>query len=159
MVALSNQHNHRRRCPSPQSQWACRHTRTHVLDARPRNIRESTRREELDDFGHLPLQCGIHLNSFRRERKARIRVSASIANPGGPRVLWCLRRRKSDVRCVLYSALKPVEVQILQERDLVLKELFAEESSAVEWAREYGARLRRQGWRDSPEDCSPSSAA
>jgi hypothetical protein len=85
-------------------------------------------------------------------------VSAFTADPGA-RVLWCLRRRTSDVRCVLYDASRPVEVRILQDRDLVLKEVFAEEAAAMEWAREYGTRLRQQGWRDSPEDCSPSSAA
>jgi hypothetical protein len=60
---------------------------------------------------------------------------------------------------VLCTGAKPVEVQVLQDRDLVLKERFAEESAAIEWAHEYGERLRKQGWRDSPEDCSPSSAA
>jgi hypothetical protein len=48
---------------------------------------------------------------------------------------------------------------VLQERDLVLKEQFASEEIAVRWAAEYRARLEQQGWRDSPEDCSPSSAA
>ena len=46
--------------------------------------------------------------------------------PGG-RVLWCLRRRSSDVSCVLYGDRLPVEVQVLQDRDVVLSELFAEE--------------------------------
>jgi hypothetical protein len=96
--------------------------------------------------------------SIWRERKGRQRVSAFTADPGA-RVLWCLRRRTSDVRCVLYAAVLPVEVQILQDRDVVLKERFAQETAAVEWAREYGSRLRQQGWRDSPEDFSPSSAA
>jgi hypothetical protein len=60
---------------------------------------------------------------------------------------------------VLYSGVKPVEVQILQDRDPVLKELFADEQGAMGWAQEYRTRLKEHGWRDSPEDCSPSSAA
>ena len=77
----------------------------------------------------------------------------------GARLLWCLRRRKSDVRCVLYPASSPVEIVVLQDRDVVLRELFAEESGALVWAREYAIRLRQHGWSESPEDCSPSSAA
>ena len=64
----------------------------------------------------------------------------------GARVLWCLRRRASDVRCVLYAIGVPVEVHIVQDRDLVLKEIFPAEDFA-------------NGWRPHPEDCSPSSAA
>jgi hypothetical protein len=60
---------------------------------------------------------------------------------------------------VLYSDAKPVEIQVLQDRDVVLRELFAHESGALDWAREYGDRLKQHGWHDSPEDCSPSSAA
>jgi hypothetical protein len=52
-----------------------------------------------------------------------------------------------------------VEVQVLQERDLVLKEVFPTESAAVGWADEYCARLKQQGWHDSPEQRSPWSAA
>lgn len=52
-----------------------------------------------------------------------------------------------------------VEVQVLQERDLVLKELFPTESAASDWADEYRERLKQQGWHDSPEQRSPSSAA
>jgi hypothetical protein len=43
----------------------------------------------------------------------------------------------------------PVEVQILQDRDLVLTELFQEEWLAERWARAYEERLRGQGWMDS----------
>jgi hypothetical protein len=68
----------------------------------------------------------------------------------GARVLWCLRRRTSDVRCVLISGGVPVEVQVLQDRDVVLKELFQEEWLAERWARAYEDRLRGQGWHDSP---------
>ena len=63
------------------------------------------------------------------------------------------------MRCVVYVAPAAAEVQILQERDLVLKELFPSEAAAVSWADEYRGRLKQQGWHDSPADCSPSSAA
>ena len=77
----------------------------------------------------------------------------------GARVLWCLRRRASDVRCVLYAAAVPIEVHIVQDRDLVLKERFPTEALAIEWAGAYSQRLQEHGWRPRPEDCSPSSAA
>ena len=83
----------------------------------------------------------------------------TYTNDPGARVLWCLRRRKTDVRCVLYAAARPYEVAVLQERDVVLREMFAEESAALAWAREYADRLRQHGWHDSPEQSSPSSAA
>jgi hypothetical protein len=67
-------------------------------------------------------------------------------------VLWCLRRRKSDVRCVIYGGRPPVEVQVLQEREVVLTERFAEEWIALNWARIYADRLRQQGWNDSSAD-------
>jgi len=70
----------------------------------------------------------------------------------GARVLWCLRRRKSDVRCVIYPRAMPVEVQVVQDRDIVLTERFQEEWLAVSWARVYGDRLKQQGWYDSPGD-------
>lgn len=75
------------------------------------------------------------------------------------RVLWCLRRRASDVRCVLHAAASPVTVQVLQDRDVVLSESFFTEAIALAWAAAYAQRLKEQGWRDSPQDCSPSSAA
>ena len=68
----------------------------------------------------------------------------------GARVLWCLRRRKSDVRCVVFPDVRPVEVQVLQDRDVVLTELFAEEWLALSWARVYADRLKEQGWQESP---------
>ena len=77
---------------------------------------------------------------------------------GGP-VLWCLRRRVSDVRCVLHVGSVAADVHVLQERELVLSERFPSEAAARRWADEYRARLLRQGWRDGPDDCSPSSAA
>ena len=67
----------------------------------------------------------------------------------GARVLWCLRRRLSDVRCVLYSDGLPIEVQVLQDRDLVLTEMFPEERLALRWAHAYGERLKQQGWQEA----------
>ena len=67
----------------------------------------------------------------------------------GARVLWCLRRRLSDVRCVMYDGM-PVEVQVLQDRDVVLTEMFPEERLALRWAQVYGDRLKQQGWHDTP---------
>ena len=74
-------------------------------------------------------------------------MSSPNAFPGA-RVLWCLRRRSSDVRCVLYGDAPPVEVRILQDRDIVLAELFPEERLALNWAQAYGARLKQQGWQE-----------
>ena len=78
----------------------------------------------------------------------------SIVQPGA-RVLWCLRRRLSDVRCVLYAEGMPIEVQILQDRDVVLTELFPEEHLALRWADAYADRLKQHGWQDTP---GPSAA-
>lgn len=64
----------------------------------------------------------------------------------GARVLWSLRRRRSDVRCVLYSNAIPIEVKVLQDRDLVLTEVFQDEWLALNWARVYADRLKQQGW-------------
>jgi hypothetical protein len=55
----------------------------------------------------------------------------------------------SDVRCVLIPTGIPVEVQILQDRDLVLTERFQEEWLAERWAKAYEERLRGHGWHDS----------
>ena len=40
-----------------------------------------------------------------------------------------------------------------------IKELFFDEHAALNWAEEYYARLKENGWRDSPEDIAPSSVA
>ena len=77
----------------------------------------------------------------------------------GARLLWCLRRRTSDVRCVIFSDLAPIQVHVLQDRDLVIKELFTDEWGALGWATAYADRLKQQGWRENPEDYTPSSAA
>jgi hypothetical protein len=54
------------------------------------------------------------------------------------------------VRCIMYPNGMPVEVQVLQDRDLVLTELFQEEWLALNWAQAYANRLKEQGWHDSP---------
>ena len=69
----------------------------------------------------------------------------------GSRLLWCLRRRAADVRCVVYAQSTPVEVRVLHDREVVVTEIFQEEWMALDWARVYGERLRAQGWNDVPE--------
>ena len=69
--------------------------------------------------------------------------------PPNERVLWCLRRRRTDVTCVLRGSI-PVEVQVVHDREVVVAELFEEERFALGWARSYEQRLREQGWADSP---------
>lgn len=75
-------------------------------------------------------------------------MSTFTAAPGA-RVLWCLRRRSSDIRCVLYPEATPIQIQVLQDRDVVLTEVFPEEWLALSWAKAYGERLRQQGWLES----------
>jgi hypothetical protein len=60
---------------------------------------------------------------------------------------------------VLYASHVPIEVHIVQDADLVLKESFATEAAAAWWAEEYDRRLQQHGWVRIPESCSPSSAA
>ena len=83
-------------------------------------------------------------------------MSAFTVQPGS-RVLWCLRRRTSDVRCVLFPHVRPVSVQILQDRDVVLTEQFPEEWLAVTWATAYATRLKAQGWHESPGALAPGA--
>ena len=45
----------------------------------------------------------------------------------------------------------PIEIRVLQDRDVVLTELFPEEWLAMDWARVYAERLKAQGWRDITE--------
>lgn len=80
------------------------------------------------------------------------RLVGSFTVQPGERVLWCLRRRKTDVRCVLQALSKPLEVRVVQDRDLVLTERFQDEWLAMNWARVYAERLKQQGWFDSPGD-------
>jgi hypothetical protein len=89
-------------------------------------------------------------------QKGRYPLSIPIAEPSS-RVVWCLRRRRADVRCLLHTEGLPIEVQILQDRDVVLTEVFPEEELALSWARAYGDRLKQQGWRDT--DSANSAAA
>ena len=77
---------------------------------------------------------------------------ANDALPSGALLVWCLKRRTTDVRCLMLGAGIPVEVRVLHGRDLVLTEMFQEEWMALNWARAYGERLRAQGWEDVPED-------
>ena len=70
----------------------------------------------------------------------------SLVGQPGARVLWCLRRSRSDIRCVVYPDAMPIEVRILQDRDVVLRESFPEERLALAWAAAYGDQLRRHGW-------------
>jgi len=81
-------------------------------------------------------------------------VSTYYVQPGA-RMLWCLRRRATDVRCILYSDGLPVEVRVIQDRDVVLTELFPEEWLAVNWAKAYEGRLKEQGWHEVPAGPEP----
>ena len=67
-----------------------------------------------------------------------------------PRVIWCLRRRSSDVRCEMRTRGLPVEMRIVQGSDVILTEIFPAEELALNWARLYGERLKRQGWFEAP---------
>lgn len=49
----------------------------------------------------------------------------------------------------MYAGGMPIEVQVLQDRDVVLTEMFPEERLALRWAQAYGERLRQQGWREA----------
>lgn len=77
---------------------------------------------------------------------------ANYAVQPGARVLWCLKRRATDVRCVVFAHDIPVEVHVVHGLDVVLTEIFQEEWMAVKWARAYRERLRTQGWDDVPEN-------
>ena len=65
-------------------------------------------------------------------------------------VLWCLRRSRTDVACVLHGAPASVEAQVLHGGEVVLTEQFPDEEAAVVWAVAYEGRLRASGWADSP---------
>ncbi len=75
----------------------------------------------------------------------RFQVSGDAVQPGA-RVVWCLKRRATDVRCVVLSEGMPVEVRVVHDKDVVLTEIFQEEWMALNWARAYRERLRAQGW-------------
>ena len=44
----------------------------------------------------------------------------------------------------------PVEVRVVQGREVILTEIFQDEALAEYWAKAYSDRLREQGWFDSP---------
>jgi hypothetical protein len=98
----------------------------------------------------LALMLGTPQHRWARIERRAGHVTYSV-QPGA-RVLWCLRRRKSDVRCVIYPGAVPVEVRVVQDTELVLTEIFQEEWIALNWAKVYADRLRTQGWYDSPGD-------
>ena len=104
---------------------------------------------ELDDEPGVPLKSPYSPKAGWRGERARRHVSTYTVQPGA-RMLWCLRRRTTDVRCIMYPNGMPVEVQVVQDRDIVLTELFQEEWLALNWATAYCARLKLQGWQDSP---------
>ena len=77
---------------------------------------------------------------------------ADYAVQPGARVVWRLRRRTTDVRCVVMPSGMPVEVHVVHGGDVVVTEMFQEEWMAMNWARAYAERLRAQGWGDVPAD-------
>lgn len=81
-------------------------------------------------------------------------MSGDAVQPGS-RVVWCLKRRAADVRCVVLGEGVPVEVRVLHDRDIIVTEIFQEEWMALNWARAYRERLRAQGWNDVPEGQAP----
>jgi len=50
---------------------------------------------------------------------------------------------------VLYATALPIEVRVLQDRDVVLEEVFPDEGLAVKWAKAYAERLKQQGWNEA----------
>lgn len=74
-------------------------------------------------------------------------MSIESVQPGA-RVVWCLKRRATDVRCLVLAEGMPVEVRVVHDRDVVVTEVFQEEWMALNWARAYRERLRAQGWND-----------
>ena len=49
----------------------------------------------------------------------------------------------------MYATALPIEVRVLQDRDVVLEEVFPDEGLAVKWAKAYGERLKQQGWNEA----------
>ena len=75
---------------------------------------------------------------------------ANYAVQPGARVVWCLKRRTTDVRCVVMAQAVPVEVQVFHGPEVIVSEVFQEEWMALKWARAYRERLKAQGWDDVP---------
>ena len=69
----------------------------------------------------------------------------------GARVVWCLKRRATDVKCVVMPRGMPVELHVVHGTEVVVSEMFEEEWMALKWARAYRDRLRAQGWDDVQE--------
>ena len=78
----------------------------------------------------------------------------SYAVQPGARVVWCLKRRTTDVRCVVMARHMPVEMHVVHGAEILVTEMFQEEWMALKWARAYRERLRAQGWEDVPESSS-----
>jgi hypothetical protein len=54
------------------------------------------------------------------------------------------------VYCLLRKGANAVEVQILQDRDVVLTQHFQEEGPALRWASTYEQRLKDRGYGERP---------
>ena len=80
---------------------------------------------------------------------------ANSAVQPGARVVWCLKRRTTDVRCVVMAQAVPVELQVFHGPEIIVSEVFQEEWMALKWARAYRDRLRAQGWEDVPGEAAP----
>jgi hypothetical protein len=50
----------------------------------------------------------------------------------------------------MYADGLPIEVVILQDRDVLMRETFPEERLAIGWSELYGERLKQQGWQEAP---------
>jgi hypothetical protein len=53
----------------------------------------------------------------------------------------------------------PIEVQILQDRDVVLREQFPEERLALGWAAAYRDQLKRRGWHEAADETAGEAAS
>jgi hypothetical protein len=104
--------------------------------------------------GHITAQLEkIHRSSVHCGPSPYLSRSVSnYAVQPGARVVWCMKRRTTEVRCVLLSGGMPVEVQVVHGRDVVVTEMFQEDWMAMNWARAYQERLRAQGWHDVPDE-------
>jgi hypothetical protein len=102
----------------------------------------------------LPYSGNFNYTSPVLPLSAKANVSTDALEPGA-RVVWCLKRRATDVRCLVLAEGVPVEVRVLHDTDVVLTEIFQEEWMALSWARAYRERLRAQGWNDVPDRPPP----
>lgn len=82
---------------------------------------------------------------------------SNFATHSGARLVWCLRRRATDVQCLAFGR-TPVEVRVVHGGDMVITEMFQEEWMALDWARLYADRLRAQGWYDVVEAAESAKA-